>query len=1239
MQNLIVRNDKDSDYVQFTVNVPDGYNKITVDDINGSIINQSYLGVGDTITFKFSNNPVVYKLPNELDLDYIAGDQFIEEEDQQEYSILSQMKFNTINAMMNNYYQLVFIPVYILYDSDYDLSAYVFNPCDVDQLLTEPVNVVHNREIRSGVELSFTGQFVMALKYVDKIPDINVLIGESISNSKMRSQDVGAYQIVNNTVDEVNVRQITREAYNYGNVWTYPVSNLIMKHKLSTLVYTSGQTSETEMLVAIRTLDEHQQPVYTTPTFRISANRTIDADGRIVDYWVGKDHIYTLQFYSYDADAHTTGNVSNLQTPNSQLSVNTLPFVHKVSNSEYEMIQNNSPIAYSTLTNGSYYPYNKTTGAIGATPISSATHQFLQNGWNYSPCMPMEFRIYHIHGRGQSFISMGTYAVTSGDNILPDLSVATSIACGDGTSTWLYNYNDQTWDEYRFYKVNTNHKIIHEPSSVYIVGKFIIISNGNGDLTIYSSWSTGRILKKKYHSNQGTTSAMALQLTQNHYDVRQNNSELRTRCCDDLYINSTADREINLKFRPLNNNVCVIEDEKITMQHFQWNNDDDTIHTELQAFVPLQTTATLQPVNYDIRYTPGYFIMDAEQVFLAEGHETLNVQPPASDDKKFKTFNGSLTFDRSDSRITRLFSNDVTGSCLGYINDILSAKLSRYYTPVNYNAFNTFLNTNEVIGYSNNVGYISNILYTKDAYSGDHEIVLASCYDFVKLIGSENVVNNCLPNIVPEQQRYDCDVYDPNDLTQIGPPDAIDATPMYYKFMHWYNSGYDTEPYLGTDNGRVGGLDLITCSNELSTMDWQSDIFHNRVDGNYKPLFVCNKTKFNQHKADVLQSTLNKTYQTNDHVEDYGYIETLPCYRLYRNANFEQTDLTVTTGGVKTLHPIYLQSTPRILLNNVLYMLDFAIGRQTELLNTVLGNVVAIPMATQIIDDWDVSEDAPMKRFFKNVTTNTHLFSTAVDSYWLLNYIHSNNINYYNSTEELVDSVRTEELAADMLTNSFQTNVQLFSNKYFNFRELLDELAIVTFKQQYVEAVYYNNALIALYYNSDALEGVENIVNSYINNQTSYNNLKLCKMLVVKLGEFLQFPKILFAAANCFNNTMNVNVENYNINNYQTSFPKTYHPVKEDSKSDITKIEETFVPRQQQKINTALFGVMFKYHQLSVGYQQLHNELAGNEYAISKSLGNRHFTLVLYDEFGRRIPNRDTSQGFNNNLYLELSVM
>lgn len=41
---------------------------------------------------------------------------------------------------------------------------------------------------------------------------------------------------------------------------------------------------------------------------------------------------------------------------------------------------------------------------------------------------------------------------------------------------------------------------------------------------------------------------------------------------------------------------------------------------------------------------------------------------------------------------------------------------------------------------------------------------------------------------------------------------------------------------------------------------------------------------------------------------------------------------------------------------------------------------------------------------------------------------------------------------------------------------------------------------------------------------------------------------------------------------------------------------------------------------------------------IERSQGVKTFEIVLYDEFGRKIPNTDTSQGFNNNLLLELTI-
>ena len=45
-----------------------------------------------------------------------------------------------------------------------------------------------------------------------------------------------------------------------------------------------------------------------------------------------------------------------------------------------------------------------------------------------------------------------------------------------------------------------------------------------------------------------------------------------------------------------------------------------------------------------------------------------------------------------------------------------------------------------------------------------------------------------------------------------------------------------------------------------------------------------------------------------------------------------------------------------------------------------------------------------------------------------------------------------------------------------------------------------------------------------------------------------------------------------------------------------------------------------------------------DEYVVGRARGSKHFTLTLVDEYGRTFPNTDTSQGFKNNLMLELSL-
>ena len=233
-------------------------------------------------------------------------------------------------------------------------------------------------------------------------------------------------------------------------------------------------------------------------------------------------------------------------------------------------------------------------------------------------------------------------------------------------------------------------------------------------------------------------------------------------------------------------------------------------------------------------------------------------------------------------------------------------------------------------------------------------------------------------------------------------------------------------------------------------------------------------------------------------------------------------------------------------------------------------------------------------------------------------------------------------------------NVQLFSKRYFEFLDGVDDFSMVVLKFQYIEQMIYNDTVFELYYNTNKIEEkggkqtttqdvakqatIQNLVSSFINNISSYNNLKNSKILITKLGEFLQFPKILYGVSDTFSNSLNVSITNHNNTDYITPFQPSTREIDDNYSGQKKQVEDVeFKPQQQQKVNVYLFGVMFRYHQLALGYQNLNNEIP-TDFVISKGLGNRRFVLTIVDEFGRRIPNVDTSQGFKNNLYLEITL-
>ena len=98
MQNLVVSNDKDAAYVQFGVNIPDGYDTFKIDYLNGSIINQNYLNVGDKIRFEFDNKPLIYDgLKIQPKLIYNTGPARYETADDRAYEYLKLDWFSITN--------------------------------------------------------------------------------------------------------------------------------------------------------------------------------------------------------------------------------------------------------------------------------------------------------------------------------------------------------------------------------------------------------------------------------------------------------------------------------------------------------------------------------------------------------------------------------------------------------------------------------------------------------------------------------------------------------------------------------------------------------------------------------------------------------------------------------------------------------------------------------------------------------------------------------------------------------------------------------------------------------------------------------------------------------------------------------------------------------------------------------------------------------------------------------------
>ena len=1287
-QQLLVLNDTTADYVKFDVLIPDGYNKFKLNYMNGTIINQNYLNINDKIRFTFNNKPIKYDNVNLRPL-MIFNDS--ERFDNRTYEYV---KFDVFN-----YYELVFLPVYsFYYEGNY---KYVINPCLTTQILKEPVKYLPPIQVSdfkgaptftaNQIFAGFTGYYVLGLKEVvdNKIPDINIVIGESISNSKTKPQDLATYSINAEAINDIPSQSIQTNAYNYGNTWNYPVNNLLMNHHETIIINSNNNNDKVNYKLVFA-----NKSTKTTTNEYISSFSIISSSSPDDNYIFYR--VSPISPYIRELDKNIV-----LPTNNEQLQGLILDIVkYNTETNTYSIIQT-TPESTVNITGSELLSneYKYITDDLTIHDFNSTNTKYINTTFNYST---NSFNIqlgarYHDEPTAE-FVYSGLLSdfhltINNVDNSTPTLIKFDNsvIYVMKGI---VYDEQQQIIEEVLFdvvFKIQSENNQDYENTDLYtfiLMGE-LFIDNYEHTASIRTKLNTGFIDEHTYNILNTNYSSIPLQLTD------KNNANLNP---EDIYVSSEHDEEADkyglifklnrLKTNVVHNLTYNNNNVNITNFKFKWFYDNIGVNhvndKDLLCFIPMKTHRPLTAFKGRLasNWKPGFFeikdlngcslndkqFIDANvEVFLAGGWDTLIVEQPTEDDGKFKTFNGSLTFDRSNSRITRIFSNDATGSCLGYLNDILAAKLARYFYVANVDIFNAFFPTDNSLSITSNPKALYG-LYTQydNLFTGNHTMLFSSCSDLIKLIGSENIVNNCLSSLHVEQQAINTDIWNYQQLINDNNKELLlsDIPKQFtYKFFHFYNSGLNEYPYNGLSindesNGATtcGGVNVLMLNNSKLVSPSANERHTNTLTN--KPYFVMDGTTSYDNYDELKVSLLKNSYyyNTNSNLNDYGYIETLPAYRLYKNANFEQSDLSISTGGIKTLHPIYLQSTPRILINNILYLVDYFID---YMIKSVGGftkdNFDYVGLLTTNTSHLLLNVDYPLIRYSKinrYVKTGTlRYISVSFDSLLFLNYLTGNSLNEYSSNEEIKRTIPSgsynEEIISDMITeNNNSMNAQLFSSKYFNFKNNVSWLSMVSMKTQYIEQIIMNDDNFKLYYSINALNDVntnvkiQNLVNSFINNIGSYNNLKNIKILIVKLGEYLQYPKILFGVCNNFNNSVNVSIDNLNMYKYKTPLTNEYeYNINEQTglqtTNNITKLNYDL---DYQKINVYLYGVMFKYHQMNLGYQWLNNEIS-NEYLITRALGNRHFELTICDEYGRLIPNIDTSQGYRNRLYLEIELI
>lgn len=1327
MQNLIVNNDKKAEYVQFTINMPDGYDKFKIDGINGSIINQNYLNVGDTLMFKFDNRPLRYDMPNKCKATIYTMEYYGDPKKKKYRNALAKTvdtrHYEFIETDFTNVHHAVFMPIYYLYDRFHSNGIYIFNPCDENFILNDltpestskvPLTFLFG----TGASVEFTGKYIIGLRHCDdnKIGDIAITVGESISNYRKSVYDANNYELTNAIVNNQAVQQLTTTPNQYGTFWSTKIENLLMKH-VETAYTTFADSLVTKHKSYVFAIKDNNEDYTTSNNTMASYNIYIQSDG--TTELNGKEAMFKI--YDSQAGVETITNgfiIITNTTVNTQRKQVALKYNAEESEEEdpdykytvnlFNRIESSSPtVLGASFGSGSY--------AIDKEHVTENSHffdisnnsydeltgntKYISSDWYYSFGYEL-IRIVNVDNEELVFNeSTDFYIKDHKDDLV-------QIVCDSSTTYTIVE--DATGNEHEV-------RFMHQLGNTYIFDNFACYVTNVMNAAGRASWfriyymNTGiisdvEIVPKTYNKYlytqylQQTADYTCEEEVEEEEIIDIDNEEKLRSDIENIYVSAVDDNGhygLRLSMLPLQN-ICheyevtnIDEDEPNYQLHNKpqeyLNADAGVPAIPLLVFVPHKLKLPFLPYATEIQQYGWFIIRDIDcniyidinnnprlEYFVNDGFETLNVQPIQEDDAKFKTFNGSISYDRSNTMINKLTSNDISGLALDYLNDLLAAKLALYFIPNIYSIYNTFFNTDAVYEPTLNETQAALTLtnhYENDVYTGTHEILLTSCYNIVKLIGTENISKNCIASTMPVASYVHGLFTNTNNTldeeeAEVEEDDLVDNYPMMFQYT---DDG--TVTYPNTD----GNYNLFYCSDRCLLVNTESEAIRKTEFTTFvsQAYTVVDVETFNNNINDFNTKHLPLTYynvvddlDNKGDIDKYGMADSLPVYRIYKNNDFDQTDLTISTGGVKTLHPIFIQQTPKALLCNLSYMYDTAINKYMKAYNSIIpinsswrtyfNSIFVVVMqskrqfgSTTLSDAVHLNQKYPIFRFGKmdKYVPNVGVcnLSVSFDTNTIINYLYTQNINQYldiKDEQRAISPEYNEEILHSIDTNnSLNTNVQMFSNKLFSYYDNVDMFSIVIFTQQYVEQMYNTQDIMTYYYGSKIVDNQEfytsivNNVNNLINGNTIFNNLKNCNIFICKLGEFLQYPHILFGVCSqIYNNSLSVSVHNFTMTDYCP-------PIKSEFKKrdDVYYEYTTSNPKVNQKVNTYYSGVVFKYHQLALGYQNLNNELY-DEFVISKSKGNRNILILLVDEFGRKIPNEDTSQGFKNNLYLELSL-